>query len=589
MSVCGTQISYLGALAVGSMIDGGGFKPFLGHVDTMNSTASGLFTKVENTRAAASSRGVGNANAIRDIGERDILGSGAFTGTVSDAYKSLVGTGSMLTQYKAHINLMFGSNPVHMAQTVGISGSLTNTSAQIAPTLEKLNNGINFGKMPVLDSLEFPADGIFPTFLGSGYTNFKAVQTNGTSSLFKNPTSENYQKLANDLARLGETFDLENIANFGNPGQIIQRLVALNGIGLSGLTTALDSINLDPNLIFDLGSSVYNDITLAVLSSVTTPTYIQNAQDIMTSAVENMTSLASFVDFDTVFVESKDVVSFTTMAEFRTKLQAIELGNISTPQELANYIVSVSLRTLPTIANRDNFVERDYVQPAINKFLGGTGANGRITLVDMVGLLGGIGIIDEVSAYNTAMNALNTAGEFTTLAALFNELTAGLNGDYTTITVASPEEVRINSPRGPNHTGLTAGAYNSFSAYYVGLIEAELQRLMARRNVEPNFDIAITNYKKIVKKINDEKDFQSRIDMNYGFRTNFPDIAYSFVTNSANNINDPGRKEIILGMIEQAVSQGDVAAEYIRAFINEAENKAVGSVYNVRSRAEVCE
>jgi hypothetical protein len=302
-----------------------------------------------------------------------------------------------------------------------------------------------------------------------------------------------------------------------------------------------------------------------------------------------MTSLASFVDFDTVFVESKDVVSFTTMAEFRTKLQAIELGNISTPQELANYIVSVSLRTLPTIANRDNFVERDYVQPAINKFLGGTGANGRITLVDMVGLLGGIGIIDEVSAYNTAMNALNTAGEFTTLAALFNELTAGLNGDYTTITVASPEEVRINSPRGPNHTGLTAGAYNSFSAYYVGLIEAELQRLMARRNVEPNFDIAITNYKKIVKKINDEKDFQSRIDMNYGFRTNFPDIAYSFVTNSANNINDPGRKEIILGMIEQAVSQGDVAAEYIRAFINEAENKAVGSVYNVRWRAEVCE
>ena len=112
---------------------------------------------------------------------------------------------------------------------------------------------------------------------------------------------------------------------------------------------------------------------------------------------------------------------------------------------------------------------------------------------------------------------------------------------------------------------------------------------MARRNVEPNFDIAITNYKKIVKKINDEKDFQSRIDMNYGFRTNFPDIAYSFVTNSANNINDPGRKEIILGMIEQAVSQGDVAAEYIRAFINEAENKAVGSVYNVRWRAEVCE
>ena len=589
MSICGTQISYLGAMAVGAMIDGQGFKPFLGHVDTMNATANGLFVKVEAARQAANTRGVSNADAIRDIGERDILGSGAFTGTVTDTYKSLVGTGSMLTQYKAHINLMFGSNPLHMSQTIGIVGSLTNTSAQLAPTLERLNNGIDFGVMPGLEKREYPANGIFPTYLGSGYPDYIAVQTNGTSTLLQNATSENYTKLANDLARLGATFDLQNIANFGNPGQIVQRLVEVNGIALSGLTPVLESINLDPNLIFDLGSSNYNEVMTQVLQSVTTPTYINNAQELMQSAVANMTSLASYVDFDKIFVESKDVISFKTMEEFRTKLQAIELGRISTPQELSNYLVSINIRNLPTIKNRTNFIERDYVQPAINKFLGGTGANGRITLVDMVGLLGGIGIQDQVSAYDTAMKALNTAGEFTTLAALFNELTAGLNGDYTTITVVSPEEVSINPPRGPNHTGLTAGAYDSFSAYYVGLIESELQRLMARRNVESNFDIAINNYKLIVKKINDEKDFQSRIDMNYGFRTNYPDNAYSFITSAANSINDPGRKEIILGMIEQAVQEGDVAAEFIRANINENENKSVGSVYDVRWRSEVCE
>jgi hypothetical protein len=589
MSVCGTQISYLGAMAVGAMIDGQGFRPYLGHVDTMNATANGLFGKVEAARQAANTRGVSNANSIRDIGERDILGNGAFTGTVTDAYKSTVGSGSVLTQYKAHINLMFGSNPLQMAQTIGIVGSLTNTSAQLAPTLEKLNAGIDFGRMPGLDKLEYPADGVFPTYLGSGYPDYLAVQTNGTSTLFNNPTSENYTKLANDLARLGNTFDLNNIENFGNPGQIIQRLTELNGIGISGLTAVLDSINLDPNLIFDLGSANYNELMLQVLQSVTTPTYITNAQDIMTSAIENMTSLASYVDFDIIFVESKDVVSFKTIDEFRTKLQAIELGRISTPQELANYLVSINIRSLPTIKNRTNFVERDYIQPAINKFLGGTGANGRITLVDMVGLLGGIGIQDQVSAYDTAMKALNTAGEFTTLSALFNELTAGLNGDYTTITVVSPEEVLINPPRGPNHTGLTADAYDSFSAYYVGLIEAELQRLMSRRNVEPNFDIAINNYKLIVKKIYDEKEFQSRIDMNYGFRTNYPDTAYTFITSATNDINDPGRKEVMLGMNEQAVQEGDVAAEFIRAFINEGENKSIGSVYDVRWRSEVCE
>jgi hypothetical protein len=77
--------------------------------------------------------------------------------------------------------------------------------------------------------------------------------------------------------------------------------------------------------------------------------------------------------------------------------------------------------------------------------------------------------------------------------------------------------------------------------------------------------------------------------MNYGFRTNYPDTAYTFITSATNDINDPGRKEVILGMNEQAVQEGDVAAEFIRAFINEGENKSVGSVYDVRWRSEVCE
>jgi hypothetical protein len=244
---------------------------------------------------------------------------------------------------------------------------------------------------------------------------------------------------------------------------------------------------------------------------------------------------------------------------------------------------------LPTIKNRTNFVERDYIQPAIDKFLGGTGTNGSITIVDMVGLLGGIGITTEVSAYKTAMDALDSAGELTTLINLFTEFTAGLNGDYTTITVVTPEEVRIVPPSGTVHDDLTAAAYDSFSAEYVGLIEAELQRLMSRRNVQSNLDVAINNYKLIVKKIYTEKDFQSRIDMNYGFRTNYADIAYSFITNATNSVNEPGKKEILLGMIEQAVQEGDVAAEYIRAFVNENENKSIGALYDVRWRAEVCE
>jgi|11BtaG_2_1085332.scaffolds.fasta_scaffold00333_8 hypothetical protein len=589
-SVCGTTISYLGAMSVGAMIDGGGFKPYLGHVDVINATAGGTLKKVENARQSGRALPPAHGQelsstvltSIDRIGYRDISGSGALTGSVTDSYESLVGSGSMLTQYKAHINQMFGDNPLHMAQTFSIASSLTNTSAQMAPTLDQLNQGVNFGALPA----EFPANGVFPYHLGSGYNNFSDVQTNGVSILLKDPTAANYTKLANDLARIGNTFDIEDISNFGNPGQVIQKLDNLNGLSVCGLAEVLAKLNIDPGLIYNLGDSSYNKLMTEILTVITTPELIQNAQNILTSAVENMTSLASYVDFDIIFVESKDVVSFSTMEEFRTKLQAIELGRITNAQELANYIVSVSNRTLPTIANRTNFVERDFVQPAANKFTGGTGANGRITIVDMIGLLGGIGIQSQVSSYNTAMNALNTAGEFTRLNTLIDYLADGLAGTYTSIIdpLTDPVTISITDGEGGAH-----GTYDSFATAYIGYIETELANIMSRQNVQPNIKIAIDNYKLIVKKIYNEKDFQSRIDMGYGTRTNFPDIAYTFITGVNNQINDPGRKEIVLGMIEQSVSEGSLAGEYIRAFVNECENRKIGRTYDVRWRAEICE
>ncbi len=345
-------------------------------------------------------------------------------------------------------------------------------------------------------------------------------------------------------------------------------LLQNSGIGISpALTTSITS---------------YTGIT-----AIDTITYCHdNSSQVTGSTLTNLQSLGDYTDFEKIFVNSKDVISFSTMAEFKTKLQALELGRIETVAQLATYINSVEPASLPTIGNNSNFVVTSYVDDMIAKFLGGTGPYGAITLSDMIGILGGVGISTHATEYITVMNRLYSAGELTALRARIGELSAGVKGDYTTVVSSGPPEViNIVDPfDGSNH-----GGFGSFQAGKIGQIEAACAALISRRNVNADIQTAIDAWNNMFKKINDEKDFQSRIDMNYGFRTNFPDIAYSFVTNSANNINDPGRKEIILGMIEQAVSQGDVAAEYIRAFINEAENKAVGSVYNVRWRAEVCE
>ena len=49
-----------------------------------------------------------------------------------------------------------------MAQTFFISQSLVASSKRIVLTLKYMNAGVEFGKFPDLDSLVYPADGIFP-------------------------------------------------------------------------------------------------------------------------------------------------------------------------------------------------------------------------------------------------------------------------------------------------------------------------------------------------------------------------------------------------------------------------------------------
>jgi hypothetical protein len=276
------------------------------------------------------------------------------------------------------------------------------------------------------------------------------------------------------------------------------------------------------------------------------------------------------------------------MEEFRLKLQAIELGRMENLTQLANYISRVTTVDLPTIHNVTNFVRRDYIDSLVAKFLGGTGPNENITLVDMIGSVGAVGLATPASNYRTAMNALYDAGEFTTLQAIMNEYIQGLNGAYTTvITPASagpppvPAVIEIADPRGIVH-----GSMGSFGAAKIGQIETELANIMSRRNVNSDIQTAVDSWQALFKKIFDEKDFQSRIDMNYDIRTDFSDNALNFIMGLRGTIEEDGKKSIITGMINQAIKDGDVGGEYLRAYLKELENKEVANDFDIRWRAE---
>ena len=581
-----SSISYLGVMATGALEDGNGLTEGTKELVALTKAeANGHIQLTSDIRNASQQP---DSSAIDTLCNRDISGSGAFTGTVPSIYTSTVGTGLGMDRLSAHANLMFGANPIQMAQTFFISNSLVSSSKRIAPTLNYLNQGVEFGKFPNVDTLVYPDDGVFPNYLGEGYPDIQAVATNGVSTLVTEATQENFTLLAQDIVNLGLAFNITDIANLGNPGQIIQALNTQDALSAVGLDEVLARVGIDPSAIFNIANSQYNNLMQRVLDTITVPALLTNAQSLLQTNV-NLEKLGDYTNFDKIFINSKDILTFSTMQEFRARLQAIELGRIENFPQLANYISRVTPVTLPTIQNVTNFIRRDYIDCLIAKFLGGTGSNGSITFTDMIGSLGAVGVTTPASNYRTAIKALYDAGELTTLQTHLTQFATGLNGGYTTIDVVGPpEQISISDPSGINiSTGLTDDVYASYQSAKIGQIETDCANLMSRRNVNSDIQSAIDSWNTLIKKVFDEKDFQSRIDMNYDIRTNFSDNAFNFVTSLRGTIEDDGKKAVIVGMVDQAIRDGDIGGEYFRAYIKELENKSVGDNFDIRWRAEL--
>ena len=574
-----TTISYLGTLAAGAMADGQGFA-------TATQDIAARTNQAGNSHIQATVSAVNATNAtpagIYAAGYGDAHGNGAFTGVVPQGFVGIVGANTGMESLHAHATLMFGTGPIQMAQTFFAAEGLVSVSESLAPTLSKLDDGVEFDKFPNIDSLVYPVDGVFPNYLGSGYPDYQAVVTNGISTLVTAASVANFQLLASDLANLGSAFDISDIASFGNPGQIIATLNNAGGLPATGLDVILAQAGVDPGSIYNLGSENYNVIMQSILDGVTTPDLIANAQTLLETTVSNMTSLGDYTNFENIFVNSKEIITFSTMAEFRTKLQAIELGRIETVAELAAYINNVEPASLPSIGSNTDFVVTSYVDDMIANFLGGTGPNGSITMSDMIGIMGGVTVRGHATQYQNAMDRLYAAGTLTALRARIDELAAGLNGDYTTGT--TPNFV-ITDPNG----GATYGPsdppdYASFQAAKITQIESACAAIISGGG--DDVQLAIDSWLAIFRKVRDEKDFQSRVDMGYSIRTNLIDNAYSFVTGLRGTMNEYDKAPIIKGMIDEAVRQGDAGGEYMRAYIKELENKQVADDYDIRWRAE---
>jgi len=213
---------------------------------------------------------------------------------------------------------------------------------------------------------------------------------------------------AGDLSNLGSSFDLGDISNFGNLGQVADNLLK-NGAGdITGLTQAFTEVNFDAfGDVVNLSSPEFNDVLGNAMSRITNPEMIANAQKMLGSNIPNLTSMADFGDLSKILPKSFNNIIPNNFDEFRTELQSIDLGTMSTPKQFGDLLTNLKMTDLPNISEVTSVLDDDAALQVAAKFLGGTGMNGSVSVSDIMGTVGGIGINTESIIYKAAMEGLD--------------------------------------------------------------------------------------------------------------------------------------------------------------------------------------
>ena len=508
------------------------------------------------------------------------IGGGALSGALgadfSTGLSGLANTfGGALSK---HTGDLFGDSPIQMIQAMGMAEGFASTSAAMAgPYSNALTQ--SFGKAISSINGALPIDGNFGNFLGDAIPNLNATVNNGLTNFMSNASIPNF---AEDLSNLGSSFDLGDISNFGNLGQVADNLLK-NGAGdITGLTQAFEEVNFDAfGDVVNLSNPEFNDILGNAMSRITNPEMIADAQKMLGSNIPNLTSMADFGDLSKVLPTSFSSIIPDNFDEFRTELQSIDLGSMSTPKQFGDLLTNLKMVDLPNISEITNVVDPDAALQVAAKFLGGTGPNGAVTVSDIMGTVGGIGINTESIIYETAMEGLENNGAFATTRAIFSELSTGIAGGYTTGDGAYDTDT-INDPRGGNHDDLDA-----FVTAKKAQLETAFADIFNDSSISGTVANATTAYTAMQRKLLTEKNLFDKIDMHLDLRNDDPQNAFNFVSDLQQKATDD-RFDLIKGMIDSA--DDNKFRDYMDAALAEAKNITFLQDFGINPRtAEIIE
>ena len=594
---CVTAITtFLGLTAMGGALAGAGLSNMGGGIASnigglASSGATGALSAIKGATSSAgnlsglmSLPGGALGNLTSGVGGaftsfgNDIAG-GALSNGIGGPFSS-IGGGTFTAALGEHAGELFGSSPIQAMQTFNAAEAFSSASQGLAGSLSSMlgPGGVNFGQAVSSLQQTLPIAGDFGNFLGSSIPNLQGIVTNGLSTLTS--VVKDMPNFAQELSNLGTAFDLGNLTEFGNPGQLIQQISSVGGLDVTGISNALQQVGLGDVSISSLSNPIFNAELTDALGFIQNPQMIANAQSLLGSAIPVLNSMADFTNMATVMPISFDSIPFDDFTQFGEHLQGVELGSLANTSELGGLLQAVTTVDLPTILNTTQVMDNNALANLTSNFLGGTGANGGILTTDIMGTLGGIGLTAPYELFSDAINTIDAAGGFNAVNTLYGQMTAGINGDYLDIAGDFDASTKITDPNG----GAEYEELDKFVQAKAGQISSAIQGIADAFPTETG--VASSPWAEMQRKVFHEDLHQAKVDLGLDIRNNDSQNAYHFVTSHQDRASRRDVISIIEGMQDFAVSNGDVFGEHWRAFTAEMKNRNNADSYNIRWRGE---
>ena len=596
--VAGIRSGGFGLSAFGGLAGGfGGLTNFGGSFSSVIAGVPGASTFASTLGAVAGATGpfasiaeqvAGSANPLlqltsqvdsfSSIGSAFDLGSGSITGLLGTGFESIGGQ-SFADGLANHAGELFGSGPLQAIQSMAGAEAFSAISMDIAGPVANALTGQFGGAISSLTQA-LPIDGNFGNFLGSAIPDMNSMVTNGLTNFMPNLAIPDF---AGDMLNLGSAFDMGDMANFGNPGQLVGKLLEQGAGGITGLDSVLNDLKFDPTIIANLGSGQFNDVMSGALSQITNPEMIANAQSMLGSAIPNMESLNDFTNLSKIMPASFASMVPDTMEQFKGQLQGIDIGSITLPTQFGGLVNNLQAVDLDVIKNFTDVIDPDAATAIAANFLGGTGMNNSVSVGDIMGSVGGIGIKDNTAIYSKAMNEMDDLGAFASFKTINAQLQTGIAGGYTSGSKVYDTDV-ITDPAGITHETL-----DSFVAAKKGQLEAAVQTIASGASgtsAEPwsgAFGTAKSSYTAMQNKILSEDLHAAKTDLHLAFRNTSKDNAYTFISGLTDKVSDTATLALIQGMNE---GEADTKwKEYMKGAIAEAQNINQMDVYRILNRS----